>query len=129
MRILLARPPVPPHTIGLKHIMICEPLELEYVAAGLAGHCVEIMDLILERGFEARVRRFRPDVFGTSSYITGVNEAVRLCRAVKRIDPGVLTVVGGVHASQVPEDFSDPSVDCIVRGDGTTVMAEIVRAR
>ena len=29
MRILLVRPPVPRHTIGLKHIMTCEPLELE----------------------------------------------------------------------------------------------------
>jgi radical SAM superfamily enzyme YgiQ (UPF0313 family) len=128
MRILLARPPVPKHTIGLKHIMICEPLELEYVAAGLAGHTVEIMDLILERGFEARLRKFRPDVLGTSSYISGVNEAVKLCRAVKRWNPRILTVVGGVHASQAPEDFADPSVDCIVPGDGTTVMPEIVRA-
>jgi radical SAM superfamily enzyme YgiQ (UPF0313 family) len=128
MRILLARPPVPHHTIGLKHIMICEPLELEYVAAGLDGHTVEIMDLILERGFERRLRQFRPDVFGTSSYISGVNEAIRLCRAVKRYNLNTVTVVGGVHASQAPEDFADPSVDCIVRGDGTTVMPEIVRA-
>jgi len=76
------------------------------------------------------VRRFRPDVFGTSSYITGVNEAVRLCRAVKRIDPGVLTVVGGGPRVAGPRKISrTPSVDCIVRGDGTTVMAEIVRAR
>ena len=62
MRILLVRAPVPPHTIGLKHIMVCEPLELEYVAAGLVGHDVQIMDLILERGFEWRLRTFRPDV-------------------------------------------------------------------
>ena len=47
MRILLVRPPVPPHTIGLKHIMICEPLELEYVAAGLGDHEVEIVDLMM----------------------------------------------------------------------------------
>src|SRR5215471_4880920 len=102
MRILLVRPPVPRQTIGLKHIMICEPLELEYVAAGLDGHTVQIMDLILERGFESRLRRFRPDVFGTSSYITGVNEVLKLCRAAKRWNPNVRTVVGGVHASQVP---------------------------
>jgi len=128
MRILLARPPVPRHTIGLKHIMICEPLELEYVAAGLAGHTVEIMDLILEQGFEKRLRQFRPDIFGTSSYISGVNEVHKLCRAAKRWNPNVRTVVGGVHASRAPEDFADPSVDCIVLGDGTTVMPEIVRA-
>jgi radical SAM superfamily enzyme YgiQ (UPF0313 family) len=128
MRILLVRAPVPRHTIGLKHIMVCEPLELEYVAAGLDGHTVEILDLILERGFERRLRRFRPDVVGTSSYITGVNEVIKLCRAAKRWNPAVRTVVGGVHASRAPEDYADPSVDCVVLGDGTTVMPEVVRA-
>ena len=128
MRVLLVRPPVPPHTIGLKHVMVCEPLELEYVAAGLAGHEVEILDLLVEGGFERRLRRFRPDVVGTSSYITGVNEVKKLCRAAKRRRPDVVTVVGGVHAACVPEDFADPSVDCIALGDGTGQMAEIVGA-
>ena len=126
MRVLLVRPPVPPQTMGLKHVMICEPLELEYVAAGLAGHEVEIMDLILERGFTRRLARFRPDVVGTSCYITGVNEAVRLCREVKRWNPGCVTVVGGVHAARAPEDFADDAVDCIALGDGTTTMPRIL---
>lgn len=128
MRILLVRAPVPPHTIGLKHIMICEPLELEYVAAGLDGHEVQIMDLILERGLNSRLQEFQPDIVGTSSYISGVNEAIKICRAAKRWNPGVHTVIGGVHASRVPEDYLDPSVDVIVQGDGTTIMPEIVSA-
>lgn len=128
MRILLVRSPVPRHTIGLKHIMICEPLELEYAAAGLVGHDIEIMDLLVEKGYEKRLRKFRPDLVGTSSYISGVNEAIKLCRIAKRWNPEVYTVVGGVHASQVPEDYDDPAVDCIVRGDGTTIMPEVVQA-
>jgi len=128
MRVLLVRPPVPRHTMGLKHVMICEPLELEYVAAGCVGHEVEILDLILERGYERRLRRFRPDVIGTSAYITGVNEAIRLCRIAKRWDPACLTVVGGVHAAGAPESFADPAVDCIVLGDGTTTMPEVLGA-
>jgi len=128
VRVLLIRPPVPRHTIGLKSVMVCEPLELEYVAAHLDGHDVEILDLILERGLERRLRRFRPDVVGTSSYIAGVNEAIRICRAAKRWNPDVRTVVGGVHASRVPEDFADDSVDCIVRGDGTTMMPRLLQA-
>ncbi len=128
MRILLVRPPVPHHTMGLKHIMICEPLELEYVAAGCAGHEVEIVDLIVERGLERRLRSFRPDVVGTSSYVTGVNEVIKVCRAAKRWNQACRTVVGGVHASRAPEDFADPSVDCIVLGDGTSIMAEILDA-
>ena len=128
MRVLLARPPVPRHTIGLKHIMVCEPLELEYVAAGLDGHEVQILDLILERGFDRRCREFEPDVVGTSSYISGVNEVIKLCRAAKRWNANVRTVVGGVHAACVPEDFADSSVDCIALGDGTTIMPELLDA-
>jgi radical SAM superfamily enzyme YgiQ (UPF0313 family) len=128
MRVLLVRPPVPPYTIGLKHIMICEPLELEYVAAGLQGHAVRIVDLILERNFARQLREFRPDVVGTSCYITGVNEVIKLCRAVKQWNPRCRTVVGGVHASRVPEDFRDDAVDCVVLGDGTTTMPDVVAA-
>jgi radical SAM superfamily enzyme YgiQ (UPF0313 family) len=108
--------------------MICEPLELEYVAAGLDGHEVQILDLILERGFDRRCREFQPDVVGTSSYISGVNEVIKLCRAAKRWNANVHTVVGGVHAACVPEDFADSSVDCIALGDGTTIMPELMDA-
>jgi len=128
MNVLLIRPPVPRHTIGLKHVMICEPLELEYVAAGIEGHAVQILDLLIERGLDNRLRSFRPDVVGTSCYITGVDEVKRLCRRVKEWSSSCITVVGGVHASAVPEDFSDPSIDCIVLGDGTSAMPEILKA-
>jgi radical SAM superfamily enzyme YgiQ (UPF0313 family) len=129
LRILLIRPPVPKHTMGLKHVMICEPLELEYVAASAPGHEFQIFDMILEKGLERRLKSFRPDIVGTSCYITGVNEVIKLCRTVKDWNPGCLTVVGGVHASLAAEDFLDPSVDCIVLGDGTTTFPLIVEAR
>ena len=94
MKILLVRVPIPRHTMGLKHIMICEPLELEYVAAGLDGHEVQIMDMILERGYEKRLARFQPDVVGTSSYIAGVNEAITFVAPRTLNDP-----VGCQHSS------------------------------
>lgn len=128
MKILLVRPAVPEHTIGLKNIMICEPLELEYAAACLEGHDVQIFDLLVEKGLEQRLRSFEPDVVGSSCYITGVNEVIKVMRVAKRIHPKVLTVVGGVHASQVAEDFADYSVDVIVRGDGTTVLPKVIEA-
>ena len=128
MRILLVRPAVPRHTIGLKHIMICEPLELEYVAAGLDGHEVQVMDLIIEKGLGKRLQAFQPDIVGTSSYIAGVNEVIKVCRAAKRWNLRCVTVVGGVQAAQVAEDFADNSVDVIVKGDGTTTMPKVVRA-
>jgi hopanoid C-3 methylase len=129
MRILFVRPPLPPHTIGLKHIMICEPLELEYAAAGLPSrHQVQIIDLIIEKGFERRLKQFRPDLVATSCYITGVNEVIKICRKTKSWNRDCVTIAGGVQASQVPEDFAESSIDCIVKGDGTTMMPKIVEA-
>jgi hopanoid C-3 methylase len=128
MKILLVRPPVPKHTMGLKHIMICEPLELEYTAANIHGHDIQILDLIVEKNLKKRLQKFTPDVVGSSCYITGVNEVIKIMREVKRWKSGCITVVGGVHAAQVPEDFADVSVDVIVRGDGTTLFPEIIKS-
>jgi hopanoid C-3 methylase len=128
MKILFVRPPVPLHTIGLKHIMICEPLELEYAAAGLTGHDIQIMDLIVERGFKKRLEQFKPDVVASSCYITGVNEVIKLFREAKLWNRNCFTIAGGVQAAQVPEDFADAAVDCIVLGDGTTMLPEVVQA-
>ncbi len=49
--VLLVRPKPPKETIGLQHVMICEPLELEYIAGNLNPKYVKvrIVDLILEK--------------------------------------------------------------------------------
>jgi radical SAM superfamily enzyme YgiQ (UPF0313 family) len=67
-------------------------------------------------------------VVGTSSYIAGVNEVIKVCREAKRWRPDCVTVVGGVQAARVAEDFADNAVDVIVKGDGTTTMAAVVDA-
>ncbi|TXG38672.1 B12-binding domain-containing radical SAM protein [Seonamhaeicola maritimus] len=128
MKILLVRPPVPKHTIGLKHIMICEPLELEYVAASINGHELMIFDHLVEKGFKKRFKDFNPDVVVSSCYKTGTNEVIKIFRYVKTIAPKCITIVGGVHATLVPEDFADISVDIIGIGDGTMLLSEIINA-
>lgn len=128
MKILLVRPPVPRHTIGLKHIMICEPLELEYVAANLNRHELMIFDHLVEKGFNNRFVKFNPDVVISSCYKTGTNEVIKLFRNVKSIKSSCITIVGGIHATLVPTDFADISVDIIGLGDGTMLLPEIIDA-
>lgn len=128
MKILLVRPPVPKHTIGLKHIMICEPLELEYIGANLQQHQVMIFDCLVEKGFEKRVQQFAPDVVVSSCYKSGTNEVIKLFRAVKLINKDIITISGGVHATLIPEDFADVAVDIIGIGDGTFLLPEIIDA-
>jgi len=119
MRILLVRPRAPKYTIGLKNIMVCEPLELEYLAGSVdSKHEIEILDLILEDILEKKIRQFKPDILGTSSYITGVNAVKEICKIAKNINSKIVTVVGGVHASLNPLDYEDGVIDHIIRGEG-----------
>ncbi|MFK2821116.1 radical SAM protein [Flavobacteriaceae sp. LMIT009] len=108
--------------------MICEPLELEYVAANLGRHELKIFDHLVEKGFKKVFTAFDPDVVISSCYKTGTNEVIKIFRMIKELKDSCLTMVGGVHATLVPTDFADVSVDIIGIGDGTTLMPEIIDA-
>jgi len=113
MRILLVRPRPDPETIGLQHVMLVEPMELEVLAATLAPDDeVEIRDMVLEeQRLEHFLTRFEPDVVGVTGYITNVPAMIDYCRRVKTWDEHATTVVGGVHCEVCPEDLDDPAVD------------------
>ena len=127
MNVLLLRPRPHRETIGLQNVMICEPLELEYLAAALleAGHRVEIVDLILDRRpLERITAQFQPRLVGITGYVAHVNVVKALAARVKALVPGVWVAVGGVHAEVVPRDWEDPAVDFILTaGGGRTLTA------
>ena len=68
MRILLVRPRPDPETIGLQHVMLVEPMELEVLAATQGpDETVEVRDMVLERPrLEHFLARFSPDVLGVT---------------------------------------------------------------
>ncbi|HSN68585.1 MAG TPA: radical SAM protein [Thermoanaerobaculia bacterium] len=129
MRILLVQPANAPATIGGEDIFIYEPLALEYVAAGVAdSHDVRILDLRMGDDLVDELEDFRPDVVGITAYTVHVNVARRLFDDVKRWNPGVVTVIGGHHATLLPDDFLSPSIDAVVIGDGVSAFREIVES-
>lgn len=113
MRILLVRPRPDPETIGLQHVMLVEPMELEVLAATLGpDDAVEVRDMVLERQpLEHFLARFSPDVLGVTGYITNVPAMIDYCRRAKAWNPALTTVVGGVHCEVCPGDLDDASVD------------------
>jgi len=113
MRILLVRPRQPDATIGLQHIMVVEPLELEVIGALVRPpDTVRIVDLILEtEPLETFLAEERPDLVGFTGYITSVGVVRDLAARVKRFDPAIRTIVGGPHAEVCPEDFDGPDLD------------------
>lgn len=129
MNVLLIRPKPNKETIGLQHVMICEPLELEYLAANIERKdvSVEIIDMILEkRPLEYFIKEYNPDVVGMSSYITHVNVIKDYAKRIKTVNPDCKVVVGGVHAEVLPQDFISKEIDYIVEANGIKTFNSIV---
>ncbi|CAN5258965.1 radical SAM protein [soil metagenome] len=122
MRILLIYPNCRREIIGYgDEGAIAEPLALEYLASVAIelGHHVQILDLRLHPDrLDLTLLMARPDVVGLTGYSMHVLRMLELCRHVRRVAPQAATVVGGHHATIMPEDFKVPEVDHIVTGEG-----------
>jgi radical SAM superfamily enzyme YgiQ (UPF0313 family) len=109
--------------------MNCEPLELEYICSYLSplGHNIEIIDMIFEkRPLEYYIKKYKPDIVGFTAYITHVGVVKGHSEAVKRIKKNCITVVGGVHAEVMAEDFEDQNIDYVIKVNGLKTFKEIV---
>ncbi|MEJ2533395.1 MAG: magnesium-protoporphyrin IX monomethyl ester anaerobic oxidative cyclase [Halioglobus sp.] len=71
-----------------------------------------------------------PDIVGATSITPSIYKAERALQIAKEVNPGVLTVLGGVHATfmfnQVLSEA--PWIDAIVRGEGEEIFVDLVRA-
>lgn len=131
MNILLIRPRPSAETIGLQHVMICEPLELEYlysnVPDAIKDNCkIEIIDMILEKKEIGHfIKKHKPQIVALTGYITHVNTIKEYCRTIKDISPACTTIVGGVHCEVNPQDFVDENIDYILNANGIDSFNEI----
>ena len=116
----------------LQDFLHLEPLELEIVAGGLpAEDRVFIDDMALVKDplafLERRVRELQPDIIGFTAYSTQAAIVKDMAQRAKAIDPGILTVAGGIHATIIPGDYAGSEMDLVVRGEGGTAFGGIVR--
>jgi radical SAM superfamily enzyme YgiQ (UPF0313 family) len=113
MKILFVRPGIPEETIGLQHVMLVEPLELEILATLIEKHhAIEIIDLILEKQpISFFIEKHNPNVVCITGYITHSNVIKKLCNEIKNINPHIITIVGGVHIEKIPECVDSECVD------------------
>ncbi len=129
MKVVLFRPRPHKDTIGLQNVMICEPLELEYLAsnAEAVGHEVVIVDMILEKKrISYFLKQHQPEVVGITGYISHVNIIKGYAQEVKAYNPQIKVLVGGVHAEVNPEDFECEDIDYIIRANGIKTFLEIL---
>ena len=129
MKVLLLRPRPHKETIGLQNVMICEPLELEYIASNIAGHGHEsvIVDMILERKkISYFLEKHQPQVVGITGYIAHVNVIKDYALQIKKYNPDIKIIGGGVHAEVNPQDFECEQIDYIIRANGLKTIVELL---
>jgi radical SAM superfamily enzyme YgiQ (UPF0313 family) len=127
MRILLIEPAKPKSALGGEDVFIYEPLALEYVAAGVSTeHEVRILDLRIDKDLDSVLEDFQPEIVGITAYTLHVNVVKDLFEHIKAWNLATLTVVGGHHATVVPDDFITPFIDLIVIGEGVHPFHKIV---
>ncbi len=77
---------------------------------------------------EAKIAELKPDVVGISSLFTPYfREALEVAARVKK-RTGAVVVMGGSHASAVPESLlASPNVNYVIRGEGERAFVEFLR--
>lgn len=112
-----------------RHFSNCEPLGLEYLATAIKDLCnsIQLIDLRFEkRPLDLVLTQEPPDIVGISGYSMHVPEILRILQQIKKNRPETITVVGGIHASLMAEDFFDENVDFIIRGNGLSQFRSLV---
>jgi len=109
---------------------------LAYIAAYVSarGYSVEVLDALAEdlslEDFRLAVQARSPRCVGFSAMTYQIKSAARAAEIVKQIDPSIRTLVGGSHASALPErtlrEF--PCFDVCVAGEGEATAAELLNA-
>ena len=110
---------------------------LAFIAGYLRKHLdcnIKIIEAKFERlSFEETVKRtlaFNPDIVGLTAYTQEIKPAAYTAGLIKKSNPNIVTVIGGVHITAIPEQTMKefPSFDIGVIGEGEITFAELCRA-
>lgn len=123
MRVLLIQPRLSGKVRSLGRL---EPLPLEILAAALPEHEVRILDYRFEKDPAGEVAAWRPEVVGVTALTVEYADALDAIREIKALVPDARIVVGGTHATLVPQDFNIPEVSAVVIGLGHDAFRELL---
>lgn len=126
MKVLLIQPPFSRAMFGIGHL---EPLGLEIIATNLKPkHDVAFLDMPIDQNLHATLEKVRPDIVGITALTVQASTAKQVAQEVKKYDPNIFTVIGGHHASMIPEDFNIPDINAIVLNHGYISFPALVEA-
>lgn len=112
------------------------PLGLMYISSFLISKDIDstILDLRIHENPDSvlldELSRRKPDVVGITAFSVEILGAEHVSALVKGVDPEVLVVIGGLHASALPEEtlMGCDSFDFLVHGEGEVTFVELLRS-
>lgn len=110
------------------------PIGLCYIAANLEkyGHEVKILDgqvvPEIENELEFIIKKENYEIIGFSSVTQTASGTIRLSNIVKKINPKITTIVGGVHPTVMGGEVLNqmPDIDIAAIGEGEITIVEIL---
>ena len=108
------------------------PLGLAYVGGALekAGFEVQILDNYQLRTtldfVKQEIQRLKPEIVGITCGSVTYRRCVEMAKITKEVCPSCKVVIGGWHASYLPETaLENPEIDYAVMGEGEKAMVEL----
>jgi radical SAM superfamily enzyme YgiQ (UPF0313 family) len=103
-----------------------EPLNIGLIASYLLAHDIDaiIIDELAGDSVEEMLASYAPDIVGLTATTPLILDAYRIADWCK--GRGIFTVIGGVHATILPEEALQHA-DIVVKGEGEVAMLDIVR--
>ncbi|MCL1971023.1 MAG: B12-binding domain-containing radical SAM protein [Candidatus Bathyarchaeota archaeon] len=122
----------PPSNAPWFHGKRLPPLGLMYIAAALeqAGHEVQMLDNYLMQQSTEEVQqlvlKLQPTIVGITCGSATYKKCVETAKAIKTVAPNCKIVVGGWHASYMPESLLEtPEIDYAVIGEGERAITNL----
>ena len=132
--IILINPP--PLNWREKHDALNHPhLGLAYLSAYLRQNNFECqpIDAKFERmnleELGKAIKKYRPILVGITAMTHEIGQAAQVARLVKELFPEVKTVLGGAHATALPQETlrQFPEFDMAIVGEGEITLLELVK--
>jgi len=129
MKILLVRPIV----ANFKRLNAVPPIGLGYLSSALkkAGFEVKITDCVAKnynfKDLSKTVQNEDPSILGFQAFSQDVDAVNRSINIAKKINPGIITIVGGAHSSGVGQKIYQhmPEVDLAFQGEGEVGLVQL----
>jgi len=113
---------------------IMPPLGLLYLAAVLEKENIPVDVLDFQAGssnweeIETTLREKEYDYYGITGTTSIISHAYRIAEIIKRYHPQAKIILGGVHATALPEEaLQRPAVDYVIRGEGEQALVQLLR--